>query len=339
MPSMKKRKDGRYQKHIVIIVNGVKKNKFFYGKTKQEVNQKMLQYTGEAERGRTFSAVADDWWEEHEPTLAYNSRCGYVSGLKCAKAYFDDVSVKEITARDITNYVNSFAAKGYAQKTVLSKLLVVRQILAYALLNGEIPYNPALNISIPRNLPKSRRRAPSEDEIEKIKNNVDAPFGLFAFLCLYTGCRRGEALALQGSDFDFEKDVVHITKSVYTQNSHALVKSPKTEAGYRDIPLLKPLKEHLPSLKAGEYLFQRNGEPLPNKWFSQYWSEYCDRTGLDLTPHQLRHAYATRLYELGIDEKSAQDLLGHADITTTKNIYTHISEEKRKITAKMLKDF
>lgn len=336
---MKKRKDGRYIKQITITVNGEKRIKSFYGKSVAELNQKILNYKGEIEKGRLFSAVAEDWWEEHEETLTYNSRCGYVSGLKCAKEYFKDVYVKDITARDINNYVNSFVIQGFAQKTILTKLQTVRQVLDYAVLNGELEYNPALSIKVPKHLPKSTRKPPIETEIKKIKSSVNAPFGLFALLCLYTGCRRGEALALQGSDFDFKNNVIHITKSIYTQNGHALVKKPKTEAGCRDIPILEPLKEHLPKLKPDEYLFNRNGAPLSNKWFSVYWKDYCNATGLDLTPHQLRHAYATRLYELGIDEKAAQDLLGHADITTTRNVYTHISEEKRKTTADMLKDF
>ena len=58
--------------------------------------------------------------------------------------------------------------------------------------------------------------------------------------------------------------------------------------------------------------------------FRRQWYAYQKESGVTATPHQLRHAYATMLYEAGIDEKLAQELMGHADISTTKNIYTHI---------------
>ncbi len=59
------------------------------------------------------------------------------------------------------------------------------------------------------------------------------------------------------------------------------------------------------------------------------WGSYQKNTGLTITPHQLRHAYATILYEAGIDVKAAQSFLGHSNIQTTMDIYTHLSEAKK----------
>ena len=59
-------------------------------------------------------------------------------------------------------------------------------------------------------------------------------------------------------------------------------------------------------------------------------------TEMQITPHQLRHAYATILYEAGIKDKDAQDLLGHANIQTTRDIYTHITNNRRAETAALL---
>lgn len=104
--------------------------------------------------------------------------------------------------------------------------------------------------------------------------------------------------------------------------------------------MLAPLAKALKGKAKKGYIFNYNNELLHNKRASTLWNNYCKSIGIEhITPHQLRHAYATRLYELNIDEKSAQEIMGHADISTTRNIYTHISELKRKTTAEQLNNF
>lgn len=333
------RADGRLQKQITVTVNGEKKQKCFYGKTMAEINQKIINYQGEVEKGRTFKAVAEEWWEEHETTLESNSLKNYAPALRRAKEWLGNEYVKKITANDINLLIVKFAKKDYAQKTVTTQLQLIRQVLGYAVLCGEIEYNPATSVSIPKNLKKTNRDIPTEDEIKKIKGGTQASFGLFALFLLYTGCRRGEALAIQGKDIDLDRKEIHITKSVYYKSDKPFIKEPKTQAGIRTVPLLPQLEELLPKIKQEAYLFHFEDNLIRNKRFSTLWEKYCNETGVSITPHQLRHAYATRLYELGIDEKAAQELMGHADIMTTKNIYTHISDQKRKITAQQLAAF
>ena len=76
---------------------------------------------------------------------------------------------------------------------------------------------------------------------------------------------------------------------------------------------------------------------MSNMHFQSLWKKYADESGVTCTSHQLRHAYATMLEENNISEKDAQYLLGHAQISTTKDIYTHIRESKKeKINAQLL---
>jgi site-specific recombinase XerD len=80
-----------------------------------------------------------------------------------------------------------------------------------------------------------------------------------------------------------------------------------------------------------KYLFQNNkGELIDNSQFTRQWNKYKELAGIDCTPHQLRHSYATILFDAGVDVKTAQAWLGHADINTTLAIYTHLSEQKQK---------
>ncbi len=329
---MKKRADGRYQKAITI--NGRKQ--FFYGKSPADVNKKILAYEEKQEQGRLFKEVAEEWYDNIVNEISPTTERGYLPAKNDAINKFGDVPIKEITTIQINNYLLEFKVKGYAYKTVLTKLQIIRQICDFSILKGDILINPAIAVKIPKNLPRTTREVPDQADIEKIKRS-DC---LVALIALYTGCRKGEIFALSSKDIDFETNEITINKSVYYKNNRAYIKQPKTKAGIRTIPLLEPLKTALQTAKIkGDLFINDKGELLTEKQARKLWLDFCAQYDVKCTMHQLRHAYATRLYELDIDEKSAQDLMGHADIQTTKNIYTHISNMKRKVTADKLSKF
>lgn len=329
----KKRADGLRQKQITI--NG--KRRVFYGHSEREILQKIREYKEEAKQGRTFQAVADEWEEEHFPTLAYNTLKGYKPALRRATEHFKDTRIKSITPRDISVFLDAFAKKGYAKKTVTTQLLVTNMIMDKAVLDGDMEYNPCASVKVPKGLKKTRREIPTDQEIEVVKNSLNKPFGLFAYFLLYTGCRRGEALALTYGDIDRQNRVIRITKSVYHDNNRPKIKTPKTAAGTREIILLDAISRVLPDGKKGDLLFPNdNGDILTETQFHKNWVTYCESVGICVTPHQLRHAYATILYEAGVDDKDAQELLGHANISTTRDIYTHITKTRRQHTADLL---
>ena len=178
---------------------------------------------------------------------------------------------------------------------------------------------------------------PSDEDIQKVKTSVNCEFGFLALFLIYTGCRKGEALALQFKDIDIENKKIKITKSVYFESDRPKIKQPKTENGIREIPLLDVLIPHLPKGKPEDYVFSPDGKtPYGQSTFNRHWKKYQEQSGVNATPHQLRHAYATLLYEANIDERLAMEIMGHADIATTRNIYTHIRTSKLDTAANML---
>ena len=173
---------------------------------------------------------------------------------------------------------------------------------------------------------------------------------------IYTGLRRGEALALTWADIDTKKKFVHVNKALSFVGGMPRVKSPKTVSGNRDVLLLPDLEKLLKrpeSAKDTDPIFQKkSGGYLPEATFRRRWKRYCKEAGLitdtpikrkdkngreythhiiepTLTPHQLRHGYATILFEAGVDAFTAQRLLGHANVETTLAIYTHLREKQK----------
>lgn len=342
---MKRRADGRWVKKIT-LPNG--KSKYFYSseitekKATADISHQLLNYEAKQEEGKLFQHVADAWERQHFPTLRENSLKLYRSAKKEVVNYFYDTPISSIQPFHINAMLTTLANKGYAQKTVKGRLLVLNLIFKFALINQYITNNPCQFITPPKNLPKSKRDTISSVDMEKIKINYDKPFGLFALFILVTGCRRGEALALDPStDIDWQNNIAHINKTVeWIGNKPHIKNSPKTDAGVRDIPLPEFLITLLSPFKQQKYLFPNsNGELMDNSQVTRAWKNYQKETGITATPHQLRHAYATILFDAGIDIKTAQRFLGHADIKTTLDIYTHLSENRLESSTNKLLDF
>lgn len=327
---MFKRKDGLWQEKIRI--NG--KEVYFYGKTRTELLQRIKNHKEKEEHGELFENVADAWWERHSPTLAANTLRSYRPAYIRAKEAFEGQYIKNITYRDIQQYLDSMMHKYPSLKVKQTQRLVFNGIFKFARKMGYIDLIPTDGLECSGT--KQKRGTPSVQCIDAIKSNVTCTFGLFPYLILYTGLRRGEALALDYKDFDYKNNLIYITKSVYYINNKPYIKEPKTEAGKRAVPLLAPLKAVLPKKKEGYLFCDDNGELLKEYRVEDLLIKYRRETDTKFTPHQLRHAYATILHENGVAAKDAQEILGHAQISTTLDIYTEFRENRAAELSKRL---
>lgn len=329
------RPDGLHE--AIRIING--KRIAFRGWSDAEVERKMIEYREKLERGPLFSEVAEKWKEEHFPTLSPSTAKGYIASYKRAVARFKDIPIKELKAANIDALLKQMAKQQYARKTVATQRLVINLICSSAVLNGDIEINPCAEVRIPKNLKYTPRELPSDEEIKAVKEGVNLPWGLMPYTILYTGCRRGELAALTYDDIKRKKKIIKINKSVCYSNQAPFIKSTKTEAGEREVPLLDKLEEVLPLGIGNALLFPgSDGGIMKESTFRNRWNKWCKLAGVNITPHQLRHGYATMLYEAGIDEREAMELLGHADIKMTKVVYTHIRKARKEKTAAKLNE-
>lgn len=321
----------------------------------------------EAPQALTFGEIADTWKAEVFDNAKPGTQACYGKPLERAKSEFGDIPAAELTAPEIFKLLSRMAKQDYSAKTIKMQLTVIRQIYKYALVHPkygeELRYNPADAASLPPKMKKAQRREAPEDEIvSAIRRKANtAYFGLFALFLLSTGFRRGEALAVQWDNIDLKAKTISCSGGVVYRNGKAIVGDTKTESGVREVPILPDLESALRALHKADnpngahYLF--HGEdatvPMPESTFRRRWNHYCKDMGFvdtedearvskqgkrytyttysnTLTPHVLRHGYATLLFEAEVDVYTAQRLLGHADISTTMSVYTHLRERKKQ---------
>lgn len=330
---MKKREDGRYISNITITdASGKKKRKSFYGKSPQEVRRKLLAFTGEQQKGRTVKEICEDWQTETEDSIRYNTQVCYKKPIEDVLEAFGDTPIRQITTLQIEAFLRVIAKKGFAKQTVKVRLIVMNQICKYALRHGDLDTNPAASAELPAGLTAQKRQIAPDDVLKRIDALPAKDFNLFPIMLHYAGCRRGEALALNWEDIDRKDRLIHINKAVeYHGNVGKIVPRTKSEAGMRDIIIRKKLMDKLPKRKKTGLLFPgKDGGIMTKGEFIEWWGSL----NLGVTPHQLRHAYVTDLYEAGVDAEVAMTQTGHSDIKTMRGIYTHIrNSQKEKATA------
>ena len=148
------------------------------------------------------------------------------------------------------------------------------------------------------------------------------PHGLLARLLLATGLRIGEALALTAADIDAERFTVTVSKDIaHLENGSVLIQTPKSRAAYRTVPISRELCAELLALPRQGRLF-----PITYNAVRLAFQRVSGKLGYTVTPHILRHTYATRLEEAGIPPKIKQYLMGHASLRMTQDTYTDTQE-------------
>lgn len=324
---MYKNKKGLWTQQVTI--NG--KRRVFSAKSKKDLLLKIASYRQEDHTKTPLNKVADEWIRDIEDRVTFNTMKGYNAAYKKIVTFWGDTYMEDITAQQVTSWLQSF---DFAQKTLKNLLLVFRLIYNYAYVNYGVQNNPALHLRSPKGKGKKEREFPSEEDIRIVNENIDKPFGLMMYMALYTGLRRGELCALTWDDIDFDQKLIHVNKSMYWTDDHIPhVKSPKTESGEREVPLMDSLADLLqPSKKRPQ---DRVFGDLKSYQVDKGIRKYMEETGCQVTLHGLRHGFASILYKNNVDIKTAAYVLGHAQSSTTLEIYTHLMEQDKLRTVRM----
>jgi integrase/recombinase XerD len=244
------------------------------------------------------------------------------------------ISLESITRDDLVDFLAGLYHQKLESKSVARHLVSLRNFFRFAQIQELIPADPSVNLESP----KIRRSLPGYlrlDEVERLLEQPDAktPLGLRdrAMLeILYSaGLRVSELIGLRVSDLDTK---VGCVRCIGKGDKERIVPVGKKALGMVEKYLRDSRPKLLGKVTGTPALFvNRRGRPLSRVGVWKILSAYGRRAGLRiaLTPHMLRHSFATHLLERGADLRSVQLMLGHADISTTQ-IYTHVVEERLK---------
>lgn len=374
MSKMKQRADGRYQMQIYLgEVDGKRKYKTVYGKTQKEVKEKANEIKSQKNRGidilaqsTTFISISEKWLELKKMEISMHNYETYKGYLKHFQPVWD-AEISKITTADLQAIINNLAElnpntqKPTSKSSLTRFKLIASMVFEFAIENRIIEFNPAKYIKIPKSAPKEERRALTKEEQQWVVNTPHR-CQLAAMIMLFAGLRKGELLALTWSDIDLVNGTIDINKSVEYYGGKFNVKNgAKTESGIRTIEIPEILINFLKAQEKKSLIVfpNRNGGILSESSWKRCWNDYLktlnekygnlpvtvsgkkkDIFVIDrFTAHNLRHTYASILYEAGVDVLTAKEFLGHADVQTTLNIYTHLNKDKKKKETSKLNSF
>lgn len=243
---------------------------------------------------------------------------------------------------DLSQKGNTKTGKGLAPNSVNCIILVLHSSLSMAYVLGMSKEIHVDKIKRPKTNEKPVESFTKEEQkmIEQavLSDKRDKMFGII--LCLYTGLRIGELLGLEWSDIDFNKTELLVTKTCYggqdeNGKSCRITGTPKTETSKRIIPIPKQLIPHLREIKkrsTSKYVVGNGSKIITVRSYQRSFELLLQKQKISHHGfHALRHTFATRAIECGMDVKSLSEILGHKNPTITLKRYVHsFMEHKRE---------
>lgn len=371
--SISQRKDGRWQGRINLgtDINGKRKQKYFYGNTEREVKKKLRDYFTQGEKysvdniaRMTVEEFLVDWLEN----ILINS---LKSKSYSIKEYIIKqqivpriglLQVNSLTASDVQQMINDMGKEGFSYSTIKKSYDTLNQRFKLAVKQGQVNRNPITGVELPIQKKKKNSEihffteGQCRELIEEARRiyaynnqNVYRLGELIPFL-IHTGLRIGEAIALEWDDIDYDNQTITINKNVVEVKSKKTGKyilqqqdSTKTDSSTRIIPLSNGAMQCVENVK------QINGDK--QFVFASQTGKYvspsnCNRMfrGIQkalnykctLGVHSLRHTFATLMLNKGVDVKIVSELLGHATVSITYDIYIHTIQAQKAKAIKMI---
>jgi len=275
------------------------------------------------------------------------------------------LKLKDIRVSDLNKLYEQLQAEGQnkrggklSAKSVIEHHRFVSAVLAQADKEMLIPFNPATKAT----LPKLERKTPNyfqPEEVAAIRDALDVEpmkWKTLVHLLLITGARRGEVLGLKWSAVDFKRNQVHICNNIlYAADRGIYEDTPKTATSDRFVSLPTETMQLLRQYRAWQaeerlrlggyyedkgFLFaQDNGSPMHPDSVTSWLDKFSKRHSLPhINPHAFRHTMASMLYFNGVDSVSISKRLGHAQVSTTTDIYAHVIQEADQRNADILAD-
>lgn len=338
-----KRKDGLWEARYVKEIDAYGKKKYgsVYSRSYQEVKVKrqdaldylLLNQKPISMRSTSISSLIEEWLFINKSRLkpsTYQRYCGFWDNH--IKSTVGNMKIIFISPTVIRKFSNELIDKGLSTLTANAVLVFLHSVLKY----GHQQYGfPMPEFKYYQVYPKEMRVLTAEEQqslVNYLKTDMDIyKFGIL--MALYTGVRIGELCGLRWEDIEdncikIKRTVIRL-KSEDGKGTEIVVGPPKTKKSVRIVPVmssLSPFMMHFINANAG-YIISTDEVPLTEPRVMQYKFKKClDELNIEgVSFHSLRHTFATRCIEAGVDVKTLSEILGHSNVQTTLNRYVHSS--------------
>jgi integrase len=366
--SITKRKDGKWQGSVLIgydLETGRPKRKYFYGRTRKEVQEKINEVALKVQAGtyrepskltvaEWFTTWLNDYMKPSLRPTTWESYKYQVNGhiipalghLKLAQ--LQTAHIQRLYNEKLHGGRLDGKDGGLSPKSVRYIHTVIHSALEQAKKEGMITVNPADAVKLPKREQKEIKYLDMADAAIFLAMAKESKHFAAFYLALNTGMRRGELLGLRWKDIDFEAGQLTVNQGLVRVSGKGLVfQEPKTKLSQRVINLppvaLEVLKKHRERQEenraaAGsayredlDLVFANElGEPICPRAFTRVFERLIKKAGLDVTFHGLRHTFATLALSKGVDVKTIQETLGHHSSAFTMDVYSSVTAKMKR---------
>lgn len=344
--SIFQRADGRWIGSVELPDAGHRRRRYATGKTRAEVERKLqaVRTTSSSRDLERLDTYLAGWLRDVvRPVVRQRTLDGYrVIVERHIAPVLGGHRLTRLSPAHIRAWQNGL---DLAPRTKGHALSVLRAALSQAVKDGRLDRSPAAIVKPPK-VPHDPIRPLDADQARRFLASVEGdPLEPLYVLALSTGMRQGELLGLRWADIGRDSLTVNRSLTRQTGGKYRLLE-PKTAQSRRTIPLLPRAvravdaqREYVRELRRAAKVWAEqdlmfcgtDGEPLPNWWVTREFQSAVRRAGLPRsTFHSLRHTAASLMIESGSDLAVVRDVLGHSTITTTVNIYGHLSERHKR---------
>ena len=352
-----KRKDGRWEGRYISSYkeDGHAKYSSVYGKTYAEVRQKLSDKKANQKNLKpstkiTVGELMDLWLEDRRNSVKASTHACYTALVeRHIRPFLGSCALHELTSMKLEEYLSMMYHAGRADqngglsaKTICDILFVIKSAMKLAKKQcGFMDIDGVMDVKAPS---VARRRVETfginetKRMSELLLSNWDINHASI-FLCLNTGIRLGELCGLRWSDLNIQENELRIARTVQRiregDGSDLVVQSPKSISSERIIPIQWELIEMLLTLRRfamdDAYILTGNSIPMDPRTVQYRFRNFLERNNFPVRNfHVLRHSFASRCIEQGMDVKCLSEILGHANIKTTMQLYVHPSMSKKR---------
>ena len=357
-----RKRGNSYEGRVTVNVNGKSKQISVYGKTQRIVIEKMQELRRQKDDNYFIdnnNITLEEWIKEwmkvyKKPYVSPRTFQGYVEKSKTIIEHLGNMQLQKIELYHLQKFISELQKEGKSPKSLRHYNSILKMCFDDAIMCRLMVMNPTRKLKLPTMRRKELKIMTKEEQQVFEGFMKEHTMGIAYIVLVNTGLRAGELSGLTWKDIDFENKALYVRRGVqkvttYDDDFNKIkrerkVTDVKTDNSYRVVPMLdkvvRILKEYKEQkikeceevaelgegFKEDDFIFKTKcNNPINSEYLRKHCQQICESHNFrKVGIHELRHTFATRAIEAGIDLRVLQEILGHASYSTTADIYVHI---------------